>query len=171
MPDAGASKLSSQSTPAPLRIAYLLSYYPAASHTFFRDEVVGLRASGIEVETLSINDADTISILAEPEEHGRTCYIKATSKLRVLSTLLRVCLLRPLVSFRGLRCALSVAHTLPYACFYWVEALLVGERLRMRGVRSLHVHFGGPVATVGLIAAKAYGLRYSLTIHGPDEFF
>jgi glycosyltransferase involved in cell wall biosynthesis len=154
-----------------MRIAYLLSYYPAVSHTFFRDEILGLRRQGIEVETLSINDADTVSAEAEPDEHARTCYIKSAPKLRVLAVLLSACLLRPQAALRGLCVAVQVAPNLRYAFFYWVEALLVAERLRVLGVCSLHVHFGGPVATVGLIAAEAFGLRYSLTLHGPDEFF
>jgi glycosyltransferase involved in cell wall biosynthesis len=154
-----------------MRIAYLLSYYPAVSHTFFRDEIFGLRQQGIEVETLSINNADEVSAESEPEESARTCYIKSTPKLQVLAVLLSTCMLRPQASFRGLRVAVSVAPNWRYAFFYWIEALLVGERLRVLGVRSLHVHFGGPVATVGLITAEAFDLRYSLTIHGPDEFF
>jgi len=154
-----------------LRIAYLLSYYPAVSHTFFRDEILGLRKQGIVVETLSINDADPISAKAEPEEYAGTCYIKSTPKLKVIARLLKALLLRPTGALRGLGCALKVSHSLPYAIFYWVEALLVGEQLRLQGVESLHVHFGGAVSTVGLIAAEAYGLHFSLTIHGPDEFF
>jgi colanic acid/amylovoran biosynthesis glycosyltransferase len=37
-----------------VRIAYLVSQYPAASHTFIRREVMGLRARGFEVETFSV---------------------------------------------------------------------------------------------------------------------
>jgi colanic acid/amylovoran biosynthesis glycosyltransferase len=40
------------------RIGYLLSRYPAISHTFFLHEVIGLRARGVELETASINRLD-----------------------------------------------------------------------------------------------------------------
>ena len=31
------------------------------------------------------------------------------------------------------------------------------------------MHFGGAVASVGMLTAAAWGLPYSLTIHGPEE--
>jgi len=43
--------------------------------------------------------------------------------------------------------------------------------MRSRGHRHLHIHFCGPVATVGMLASMAWGFPYSLTVHGPDEFY
>ena len=58
-----------------------------------------------------------------------------------------------------------------FALFYFAEALLVGRWMRTRSLSHLHVHFGGPVATVGMLTAKAWQIPWSLTLHGPDEFF
>ena len=52
-----------------------------------------------------------------------------------------------------------------------IEALILGDWMRLRGHRHLHIHFCGPVATVGMIASIAWQLPYSLTVHGPDEFY
>ena len=41
--------------------------------------------------------------------------------------------------------------------------------MRRRELTHLHVHFGGPVASVGLLVARAWRIPYSLTIHGPEE--
>ena len=41
-----------------MRVAYLLSRYPAVSHTFFLHEVLVLRARGMHIETASINMHD-----------------------------------------------------------------------------------------------------------------
>jgi glycosyltransferase involved in cell wall biosynthesis len=43
--------------------------------------------------------------------------------------------------------------------------------MRQRGDRHLHIHFGGPVASVGMLTAIAWNFSYSLMIHGPDEFY
>jgi glycosyltransferase involved in cell wall biosynthesis len=76
---------------------------------------------------------------------------------------------------RGLRVALSLDPFNPgaalYALLYLAEALLLGDWLQRRGHSHLHIHFGGPVATVGMLTALAWKLSYSLMIHGPDEFY
>lgn len=59
---------------------------------------------------------------------------------------------------------------LPLHLFYWVESLLVSQWIRKQRIRHLHVHFATQVATVGLITAKGFGIPFSLTVHGPDEF-
>ena len=38
-------------------------------------------------------------------------------------------------------------------------------------IKHLHVHFANPAATVALIATKFGELEYSLSVHGPDEFY
>jgi len=82
---------------------------------------------------------------------------------------------RPLVVLRGLRAALQLdAWNLGasgYALFYLAEALILGDWLRQRGHKHLHIHFGGPVATVGMLASVAWRIPYSITIHGPEEFY
>jgi len=101
--------------------------------------------------------------------------IKAMSLTRTFLVLLKILFRRPQVVFRGLRAALSLdSWNLPamgYALFYLAEALLLGDWLRRRGHKHLHIHFGGPVATVGMLAAMAWQVPYSLMIHGPDEFY
>jgi colanic acid/amylovoran biosynthesis glycosyltransferase len=41
----------------PLRVAYLVSQYPALSHTFIEREIAALRAGGVEVSTFSVRPA------------------------------------------------------------------------------------------------------------------
>jgi glycosyltransferase involved in cell wall biosynthesis len=161
---------------APTRLAYLLSQYPAVSHTFFLDEIAGLRQQGFSIETASINPPSAARPLTPVEcaEANATYYVKRTPWLRVLAVLLQTLCLRPLVFFRGLAAALTGTgcdlYRIGYALFYFAEGLLVADWLRRRNLPHLHIHFGGPVATVGRIAARAARLPYSLTIHGPDEF-
>jgi glycosyltransferase involved in cell wall biosynthesis len=155
-----------------------MSRYPAISHTFFLQEIAGLRSLGITIETASINPPDRpVDALseAEREEQKHTYYLKGQSLLRLLPSLLRIGLTHPGVAYRGFMAALRLepwhlSHTI-YALFYWAEALLLGDWMKRRDLRHLHIHFSGPVASVGMITALAWNIPYSLTVHGPDEFF
>jgi colanic acid/amylovoran biosynthesis glycosyltransferase len=160
------------------RLAYLLSIYPAISHTFFLNEIAALRRLGFVIDVASINRPERAAGPAsalEASELKTTFYIKAMSLTRTFLVLLKILFRRPQVVFRGLRAALSLdSWNLPamgYALFYLAEALLLGDWLRRRGHRHLHIHFGGPVATVGMLTAMAWQVSYSLMIHGPDEFY
>jgi len=161
-----------------LRIAYLLSRYPAISHTFFLKEVVGLRERGLDIRVASINAPDRArKDLPEIEgiEADQTYYIKSGGMARLGLRVLMVAMRNPLVMLRGLGAALSLGgldlKARAYALFYLAEALLVGQWMRRQSLHHLHVHFGGPVATVGMITAQAWQVPWSVTLHGPDEFF
>ena len=57
---------------------------------------------------------------------------------------------------------LSLAH--------FAEAILLAAELRRRGIDHLHNHFANSGATVGLLASRQAGIRWSFTIHGISEF-
>jgi glycosyltransferase involved in cell wall biosynthesis len=160
------------------RIAYLLSQYPAVSHTFFLKEILGLKQLGFQVETASINAPDRpIDLLphAEELEARSTYYIKTLGFRKILWAVALLLFRDTRVCLRGLSAA---AHLFRwnirgglYALFYLLEALLLGRWMQQRNLQHLHVHFGGAVATVGMLASRAWGFSYSLTIHGPEEFY
>jgi glycosyltransferase involved in cell wall biosynthesis len=157
------------------RLAYLLSIYPATSHTFFLNEITELRKLGFTIDVASINKPAEAHSELEASALASTYYLKATEPATILLVLLKVLFTRPMVVLRGLRAALQLdGWNLPasgYALFYLVEALLLGDWLRRRGHTHLHIHFGGPVATVGMLTSMAWQFSYSLTIHGPEEFY
>jgi glycosyltransferase involved in cell wall biosynthesis len=170
------------------RLGYLLSRYPAVSHTFFLQEIRGLRQLGFDIATASINPPDRMRNAlpaAEAEEAATTFYIKSMSRTsmsrtsmsrtRAIGGLLRIACTSPACVVRALRAALALQPSSLrqrlYSLFYVAEALLLCGWIRRRRITHLHVHFGGAVATVGLITAAAARIPYSLTIHGPDEFF
>ena len=163
-------------TAATVRIGYLLSQYPAISHTFFLQEVLGLRARGMHIETASINRPDRPSThlpAVEAAEARRTHYIKDGKRKRALRNLIEVLVQRPDVVLRGLLAVMRMEglslRQRGFWLFYLAEALLVGRWMKMRKLDHLHVHFGGPVASVGMLTSIAWKLPYSLTIHGPEE--
>jgi colanic acid/amylovoran biosynthesis glycosyltransferase len=160
------------------RLVYLLSIFPAISHTFFLNEVRELRRQGFHVEVASINQPN-ISRLSmsetEAEETAKTFYIKSSGTARAIWIATKTFLCRPAVFARGLSAALRLGrydlHATLYALFYFAEALILGEWMRTQGRRHLHIHFCGPVATVGMLASIAWRFPFSLTVHGPDEFY
>lgn len=172
----GAADDRARPAPCGVPVAYLLSRYPAISHTFLLEEVLGLRARGLHIETASINPPDrSLSDLPprEAEEARRTFYLQGNSHLRAIWTLVSILLGQPAAVFRGVRTVCGI-HNLTarkrlYWLFYLAEALLLGRWMAAQGLKHLHVHFGGPVASVGLLASAAWKIPFSLTIHGPEE--
>src|SRR5580704_11047195 len=168
-------------SPHPLpecRLVYLLSIFPAISHTFFLNEVRELRRQGFNVGVASINQPNIQGASmseTEVEEMAKTFYIKASGTGQAMWIAAKTLLCRPGVFARGLYAALRLArwdpHATLYALFYLAEALILGDWMRTQGRRHLHIHFCGPVATVGMLASIAWRFPFSLTVHGPDEFY
>ena len=165
------------SGPKPL-LAYLISQYPAISHTFILRELHHLRELGFFIPTASIRTAvpsATGFLEAEQKEYASTFYVKARGPLRIGYDHL-VCFLRqPLAYLRGLRTALRFAHldlkALAYHLLYFAEAVTIGEWMRRNSIPHLHVHFANAAATAALLLKQTHGIPYSLTVHGPDEFY
>ena len=161
----------------PVRMAYLVSRYPAVSHTFILREVRALREMGFEIETASVNAPDrNASAMTEDEreEMARTYYIKGHGIGGALVAHLWG-LARPLGYLRGLHYALSLGgwnlHRTLYGFFYFTEALMVARWMGRHQLKHLHVHFAMAAANVALVLKRAFGLGLSMTVHGPDEFY
>jgi len=160
------------------RLAYLVSQYPAYSHTFILREVLQLRQLGMEITVASINlpDRPLENLTAvEKQEAADTFYVKAQGPVKAAGALLNTLFFRPAGLWRGLRQAVKLGgwdvKRLLYQLFYWVEALLVGQWMRSRQLTHLHVHFATPAASVGLLVKTVFGYSFSFTVHGPDEFY
>lgn len=166
----------------PMRIAYLVGYYPAISHTFILREVQGLRGHDVEIDTISIHRVGEDQLLTEAErrEYSSTYTVLpprwgelirahlfgfARAPGRYLSTLaLALRLSRP-----GLRGRV-------WQLFYFAEAMVVWRHCRALGVRHVHAHFTNQVTDVALLVTRyeggaGRGWSWSFTVHGPDEFY
>jgi colanic acid/amylovoran biosynthesis glycosyltransferase len=166
-----------ESSPRPsrarVRLAYLLSRYPAVSHTFLLNEVRTLRNLNFEIATASINSCDPLlSDLGgvERTEEQATFYVKNAGVRRALWAFADTVVRRPLGLLRGLFFVIGLGGA-GIRYFYLIEALMVGQWMRKQGLSHLHAHFGGAVSTVAMIAARTFPVNVSYTIHGPDEFY
>src|SRR6266404_1115217 len=83
---------------AQIRIAYLVSQYPAANHTFILREIMQLRRMGMDIRVASIRAADRpFERLTSDEqnEQSATFYVKAAGFAGLLAASLRVFFSRP----------------------------------------------------------------------------
>ena len=162
----------------PIRMAYLVSEYPAVSHTFILREVQRLRRANFEIHTASINltDHPLSGMTAEEQaEAAGTFYVKREGIHGAIKAHTKVLLSTPASYLMGFCFALSLGGSdlrrLALAVCYFVEAVILGRWMESRGLRHLHVHFANAASTVGLIASRTFPIEFSLTVHGPDEFY
>ena len=155
-----------------------MSTYPAVSHTFVLREVKRLRRENFDIRVASINSperpADGMTS-EEQDESSATFYVKRQGILGAARAHLAVLVTSPKSYFTGLWFALRLAGTdlrrLIFAVFYFVEAVILGHWMESQELRHLHVHFANAASTVGLIASRTFPIQFSLTVHGPDEFY
>lgn len=161
--------------PAAARIAYLVSQYPAPSHTFVRREVESLRRHGVDIRTYSIRRPfpDELKAPEDQASFAQTRFILPLSLPAVLGAHAHALATRPAAWFALLRLALRHrapgAKALLWSLFHFAEAVLLARMLRADGITHVHNHFANAGATVGMLAARLAGLPWSLTLHGISE--
>ena len=151
-----------------IRIAYLLSQYPAVNHVFMLREVRLLRKQGFEIHVASIRppDRDLGALTSvEHQETQSTNYIRSMPVGRLVAAHGYTLLARParylggavrgwrLAGFKGL--------------LYFGEAVAVGDWMRRKRLPHVHTHYA---ATVGLLISHIFPVTLSITFHGPGEF-
>ncbi|WP_294198395.1 glycosyltransferase family 4 protein [uncultured Sphingomonas sp.] len=157
------------------RIAYLVSQYPASSHTFIRREVDSLRRHGVDIRTYSIRRPSPAELKA-PEDKAsfaETRFVLPLSLPALLGAHLRALVTRPAAWFGLLRLALRHrapgAKALLWSLFHFSEAVVLANMWRTDQITHVHNHFANAGATVGMLAARFAGLPWSLTLHGISE--
>jgi len=147
-----------------MSIAYLVSDYGAASHTFVRREVAALRSLGIAIAAFSVQPG---------REREAAESLLGRSVLDYPAALLWALLTRPRRFFScwslALRHRVGGLRALVWSQFHFLEALLLARLMRRQGVQHLHNHFANSGATVGMLAAHFAELPWSLTLHGISE--
>jgi glycosyltransferase involved in cell wall biosynthesis len=178
--------LQPPSLPPACSLAYLVSRYPTLSMIFILREVLALRALGFHIETASINlpdrpidgppdrPADRLTA-EEAAEAARTYCVKRDGLAGAAKAHLRT-LLGDFAGYgRGLRLLFTLGELdlkrLCLSLMYFTEALMVGQWMLRNRQSHLHVHLGSQAASVGLFVRCVFGFGFSLTVHGPDEFY
>jgi glycosyltransferase involved in cell wall biosynthesis len=170
-----SDRSGAQPTPS---LAYLVSTYPTLSMAFVLREVLALRELGFRVETASINRPDrpieTLTAVEAAEARSTYC-VKRHGLSGATVAKLQTVFGNFGGYWRGVGMAFRLAgldlRRLYLNLMYFIEALMVGQWMKRKGLRHLHVHLASQAASVGLFVRTVFGFGYSLTVHGPDEFY
>ena len=169
----------------PEAVAYLVSQYPALSHSFIEREILAVRAQGVDVHTFSIRPADPATLLTRTmrDEAEATFVVRGQRPQAWLSAGLSLTRRGPRAPLAGIRRAATSGRrevrTKVWQGFYLAEAVLLYEELRRRGIRHVHAHFANVAADVARLVTHLgrtedgpdSGWRWSFTMHGSAEFF
>lgn len=160
-----------------MRLAYLVSEYPAVSHTFISREIQTLRARGFTVCPATVRACENPAALSEADkaEMAQTFVLQRSLPLKGGAALVRCFLRKPAFCFAMIRLALRLnaegTRNLAKTVAYILEAARLRTWLEAQTIDHLHVHFGNVGARVAALACADDAFTYSLSIHGPDDFY
>jgi colanic acid/amylovoran biosynthesis glycosyltransferase len=160
-----------------MKIGYVISRYPAVSHTFVQREVLGLRKLGWSVTTISVRRSPESQLLTDTdrEESRRTHVLVRFAPFALIAAFLSTAIRHPFRFSRAFACCWNQRRPgirgMLYTLFYFAEALLLHRICRKEKIRHLHAHFANVAADVAMIAAMLNHGTFSFTMHGPTEFF
>ena len=165
-------------------VAYLVSRYPALSHTFIEREIEALREQGVRVETFTVRPAPAETLLTEHMriEAATTKTLIGAGKGTWIAAHLGVLRRSPSAWLGALARAVRTgplhAKSRLWQVFYFGEAVVLVHHLRKTGIRHIHAHFINVASDVARLAADLgtrldgpdAGWRWSFTMHGPTGF-
>ncbi|MEM6356107.1 MAG: glycosyltransferase family 4 protein [Pseudomonadota bacterium] len=158
-----------------VKLAYFLNSYPSTSLTFIRGEITAIEASGMPVTRYAVRRwPGPLVTEADRDEAARTRYL-LEHKAGLLRALAVLVLRRPGAFLRafGLWCRLLINAGGGFVrhAAYFAEAALLAAWARADGIDHIHTHFATNSAAVAMLAEAMGGPRWSMTVHGPNEFF
>jgi glycosyltransferase involved in cell wall biosynthesis len=146
--------------------------------TFVLREVLQLRELGFRIDTASINPPDRAQdnlTTEEATEAQRTYCVKNHGLTGAFMAHLQTKMQNLRGYLRGLRLVFSLGgmdlKRLFFNFMYFTEALMVGQWMKRQRQTHLHCHLAQQAATVGLYVHRVFGFGFSMTVHGPDEFY
>lgn len=166
----------------PLAVAYLVSQYPAPSHTFIEREIRALEQDGARITRISVRPTPPELLLSDVmlQEAAETTVIQS-DPAAVARAAGVVAVRHPAALLRGISRSLRLGppglRSRVWQLFYFAEALRVRAIMRRQGVTHLHAHFANNSADIARHVAAisreidgASAITWSFTMHGPTEF-
>lgn len=167
------------------RIAYLMSHYPAISHAFVLREVEHLRATGVEVDTLSIHRAAAEDLLSEADRAAAatTMSVLPTDARQLIGAHVAALVRSPRRYLSTLGLALRTGapglRERLWHLFYFAEAMILLRHCRRAGIAHLHAQFADGATDVAMLVThyrrgqRIGGMEctWSLAVHGSVEFY
>lgn len=148
-----------------MRVLYVLYRYPQLSQTFVRDEIFALRAEGVQVDVISLDDPGA----ARPSDAWAGPYrVASRPRLARAITELAWCLARhPAATTRLIALALLERRRARYML---LRVPTLARRLSRSGYQHLHTHFAWDTASVVSAISGLLGTTSSITVHARDIY-
>jgi colanic acid/amylovoran biosynthesis glycosyltransferase len=166
-------------------VAYVMSHYPAISHAFVLREIEHVRATGVELATLSIHRTPEAELLDEADRRAAatTFSVLPTSAAALLAAHAEALVRSPRRYLSTL--ALAIRTGAPgsrerlWHLFYFAEAMLALRHCRRHGIAHLHAQFADSATDVAMLVthyrrgqtARGRACSWSLAVHGSAEFY
>ena len=152
----------------------MVSRFPAVTETFILDELVELRAHGVEVEVLPLFGARGGEVHAAFRElRGRTHYHRTLS-WELAAAQLHWLRRRPRALLgawaEALRATAPSPKLLVRAPAVLLKAALLARRVEAMGVTHLHAHWATHPALASWAVRALTGIPYSFTAHAHDLY-
>jgi len=156
-----------------MRVAYLVSQYPAVSHSFIRREILAIERKGVEIIRIALRGWDAELVGSEDKlEREKTRYVLSGGAPALVLALVRMLVTRPTRLMRALKFVWKMGRRadrpLPTHFAYLAEACRIEPWLRAAKVEHLHVHFANNAAEIAMLVRALGGPQWSLTVHGRD---
>lgn len=157
------------------RLAYLVSEYPKASHSFIRREILELERTVGPVLRVAIRSGSaSIRDPQDIEEWKKTIYALDRSPVSLAAATAEMAASRPIRYREAVEMSVNMWRASNRGAVrhsaYLAEAAFIARVLERHHIEHLHVHFGLNSASVARIVHCLTGIPYSLSIHGPGEF-
>ncbi|MEO9651790.1 MAG: glycosyltransferase family 4 protein [Roseobacter sp.] len=160
------------------RIAYLTGVYPLVSLTFIQREVAALRALGVEVETVSCRYVSPDQFNGKPEQDAARnthCLLRAARNPAALLRAQVAALRHPrryaTAFLRALQLRKPGLKSLLTHLAYFVEATMMAQFVRTKGIEHIHCHFATNGPAVAMMTRDLTEVPYSFTLHGPSDLY
>lgn len=156
-----------------MKIAYLVSLYPAASHTFIRHEIDSMLRLGLDLAVFSVRRPKQVELVDErAREESRT--VRSLVPLvpwDAAAALWWVLFTRPIKAAQLLASVLAKSASLRSRLkwlAYFGEGVILARLIRRSGADHLHCHFGNAGSNPAMVAARLADVPLSITFHGID---
>jgi glycosyltransferase involved in cell wall biosynthesis len=158
----------------PLRVGYLMSWYPAVTETFILHEMLELRRLGADVQIYPLlGAAQDVGHPGAAELAPRVHYHRALS-LELVAAQLHWLVRRPRAYLRtwidAVRGNARSPEFLAKALVVVPRAAVIARRLERDGVEHVHAHWATHPALAAYVIARLTGVGYSFTAHAHDLY-
>ncbi len=158
-----------------MNIAYLVSEFPAISHTFILYELEQLEKI-YNIYTISVNQPKNFEIMDEREKiySNKTFYIKKEIKNNFFRIFYLFFIRKFGTSFKILFNSFKLHYlkgpkSIKKSIGYFIEAIFLLDYIEEKNISHVHVHFGNNSANLMLLLKD--NCDFSLSIHGPEIFY